>query len=110
MTTKADKLKELILREHVHQPNTRCTAKVKPPEYPMGRPPGPVNPPIYCCLQAGHEGPHRCDHGGMVPSFPFRASYEVIFREAGPGHCSKCRTGWPCATVKEVEEILAGED
>lgn len=102
--SKLDQLKSLILRGHTHKPNTRCTAKQVDVVLPIGRPPGPGNPPVFCCLPAGHEGPHKCNHGGM--SIPYVIRGEVEFRDPGSGSCVECRTGWPCATVKELEAIL----
>ena len=83
-----------------------CTARVVPLP-PEKRPPGSGNPPIFCCLKAGHEGPHHCNHGGMTfPPFPFRASDEVEFREPITV-CTKCGTRWPCPDAQKVTAALA---
>lgn len=56
--------------------DTRCTARVK--DVPKDkRPPGPANPPMWCCLPAGHDGPHKCNFGGMTSPVPFRDSDEI---------------------------------
>jgi hypothetical protein len=56
--------------------DTRCTARVK--EVPKDkRPSGPANPPKWCCLPAGHDGPHKCNFGGMTAPVPFRDSDEI---------------------------------
>lgn len=84
---------------HVPKVSDRCTASVKPTP-PEDRLPGPQNPPIFCCLKAGHDGPHHCNNGGMTfPSFPFRSTDEVEFREPVTC-CAKCRTSWPCPDAR----------
>lgn len=97
-------LKILAALGHTPKVSDDCTARVVH-EYPAGRPPGPQNPPIFCCLKVGHEGPHRCNHGGMTfPSFPFRETDKVEFREPAT-YCSKCRTVWPCPDAKAAINV-----
>lgn len=86
---------------HVHQPDTHCRARVKPTPAHL-RPPGPANPPMWCCLKEGHEGPHRFDHGGMHPSIPFRDTDEVEYRQPSCGDCAKCGEAWPCETARAI--------
>lgn len=90
-----------------HEPKVsdRCTARVVPTPA-SERPPGPSNPPVWCCLKAGHEGPHRCDGGGMYASLPFRKSDKVEFREPVT-LCAKCRTKWPCPDAATLIDALA---
>ncbi len=52
----------------------RCPARVI---HPKPAPPGPCNPPIWCCLPEGHDEPHRHNGGGMYPSIPFRKTDKV---------------------------------
>ena len=57
----------------------RCPAHVI---HPKPSPPGPSNPPIWCCLREGHDGPHRHDGGGMYPSIPFRENDKVSMQSS----------------------------
>lgn len=93
---------------HFPIPDGRCTAKVKPAP-PSNRPPGPGNPPIWCSLPLGHEGPHRHSGGGAYPSVPFRASDEVEHREPFEV-CNKCRLRWPCEDAQKVFAATPPED
>lgn len=92
---------------HVRVPNTRCTARVAETP-PQDRPPGPHNPPMWCCLQEGHEGPHRHNGGGMYRSIPFRDTDEVVMVPL-PGHCAKCGSIWPCDDAKALTRALTAE-
>lgn len=90
---------------HVRVPNTRCLARVaKTP--PQLRPPGPHNPPIWCCLPAGHDGQHRHNGGGMYPSILFRATDEVVMGDPLPDYCEKCRHIWPCEDAKAITAAI----
>jgi hypothetical protein len=95
-----DALVAMILDALGHTPkiSDRCTAQVVPAKINK---PGPNNPPIWCCLKAGHEGAHKCNYGGMVLPAPFRDSDEVEFREPVT-LCTKCGTRWPCPDTKAV--------
>jgi hypothetical protein len=100
-------LRALAALGHEPKPNDRCTARVKsvPPEK---RPPGPSNPPIWCCLPIGHDGAHRCNGGGAYPSIPFRDTDEIEHRN-GFETCSKCGTRWPCADAQKVITALTAQ-
>lgn len=90
---------------HVRVPNTRCLARVAetPPQL---RPPGPQDPPIWCCLPEGHGGQHRHNGGGMYPSIPFRDTDEIVMGAQLPDYCEKCRHIWPCDDAKAITSAL----
>lgn len=92
----------------------RCSAHVV---HPKPSPPGPGNPPLWCCLREGHGGPHRHDGGGMYPSIPFRENDEVSMLAADhqpaqaampeEGHCVRvlsCDGEWEGEALWEVGE------
>ena len=54
--------------------DARCPARVVHPKVAA---PGPGNPPLWCFLKEGHDGPHRHNGGGAYPSIPFRDTDEV---------------------------------
>ena len=99
--TAVDVERVLTALGHVRVPNTRCAARVAetPPEL---RPPGPQNPPMWCCLPEGHDGQHRHNGGGMYPSTPFRNTDEVVMGDPLPDYCEKCRRVWPCDDAKAI--------
>lgn len=88
---------------HTQKPSDRCTAKVG--ATPTGKP-GPAAPPIWCHLQAGHEGPHRCNFGGEYASRPFPAAAEVEYMDTFDV-CTECGTRWPCRTAQTIIAALA---
>lgn len=99
--------KALAALGHVRKPNERCTARYA--EVPKEqRPPGPANAPVWCGLRAGHEGPHRCNHGGMTPSFVMRPG-QTVMGDPLPDVCSKCGTRWPCPDAASVIAAMAQE-
>lgn len=108
VTAKAEDVAIHVLATLGHMPKAddRCRARVVH-KHPIGKPPGSGNPPIFCCLKAGHEGPHRCNQGDMSPWFPFRESDEVEFGEPITT-CEKCRTAWPCADARAALARVGG--
>lgn len=98
----------LIALGHVRVPNARCLARKAetPPEL---RPPGPQNPPMWCCLPQGHDGQHRHNGGGMYPSIPFRDTDEIVMGNPLPDYCEKCNRVWPCDDAKAVTRALSCE-
>lgn len=100
--------KVLAALGHVRVPNTRCLARVA--EIPKElAPPGPHNPPIWCCLPEGHDGKHRHNSGGMYPSIAFRDTDEVVMGDPLPDYCEKCRRIWPCDEAAAVTAALAAQ-
>jgi len=98
-------IKALAALGHTRLANTRCTARYA--EVPKEeRPPGPKNAPVWCCLPAGHEGPHKCSHGGMHMPFVMRAE-QTVEGEPLPDTCAKCRTRWPCPDAAAVIDAFA---
>jgi len=93
---------------HVRVPNMRCLARIAetPPQL---RPPGPQNPPMWCYLQAGHDGKHRHNGGGMYPSIPFRDTDEIVMGDPLRDYCEKCHRIWPCDDAVTVTAALAAQ-
>lgn len=97
--------KALAALGHVRKTNDRCTARYA--EIPKEeRKPGPASPPIWCYLPLGHEGPHRCNHGGMCLSFPMSDEHRIV-HEPLPDTCAKCRVRWPCPDAQAVIAAFA---
>lgn len=93
---------------HKRTPNSRCLARVAetPPQL---RPPGPHNPPMWCCLPQGHDGQHRHNGGGMYPSIPFRDTDAAVMGDPLPDYCEKCRYIWPCPDVQAITAALSAQ-
>lgn len=93
---------------HKRTPNSRCLARV-PETPPQLRPPGPHNPPMWCCVPQGHDGQHRHNGGGMHPSIPFRDTDKVVMGDPLPDYCEKCRYIWPCPDVQAITAALSAQ-
>ncbi|QXE85993.1 hypothetical protein KP003_16760 [Geomonas nitrogeniifigens] len=85
---------------HVRVPNTRCQARYKETEQRVS---GPRNPPVWCDLKAGHEGPHR--HVSGHRSFIMDRKHLIEMKPL-PDLCAKCGTVWPCQDVQTVLRAL----
>lgn len=107
-TTQVDVERLLAALGHVRVSNSRCHARVAetPPQL---QPPGPHNPPMWCCLPVGHDWRHRHNGGGMYPSIPFRDTDSVVMGDSLPDRCGKCRAIWPCPDVQAITAALSAQ-
>lgn len=88
---------------HVNVPNTRCTARYKdaPAPAPVS---GPRNLPVWCDLQAGHEGPHKHVIGHHLT---IMSREHLIEMKPLPDVCQKCGVKWPCKDAEAVINAFA---
>jgi hypothetical protein len=84
---------------HVEVANQRCGARYK--DGP--RVPGPQNPPVWCDLTAGHDGPHRHASGHHWVTMD---RLDLIEVKPIPALCAKCGVRWPCADAEKVFNAL----
>jgi len=103
--TAVDVERVLTALGHVRVPNTRCLARVDETSKELA-PPGPRNPPMWCCLQQGHDGQHRHNGGGMYPSIQFRDTDDVVMGDPLPDYCEKCNRIWPCDDAKALTRAI----
>jgi hypothetical protein len=72
----ADLLEQMERAVPVAAPSKQCTARYA--EVPKEEQQGPpYNAPVWCCLPAGHKGPHKCNHGGGYAPFVMRPEQTV---------------------------------
>jgi hypothetical protein len=89
---------------HVKVANTRCQARYK---YGLQSAPGPYNIPVWCDLEAGHEGLHKHCSGHRLVTMDREHLIEMI---PLPDVCQKCGTRWPCQDAEKVLAAFANPD
>ncbi len=89
---------------HVRVANKRCEARYKDSPSDV---PGPRNPPVWCDLTTGHEGPHRHVSGHHWVTMDRE---HLIEMKPLPDVCQKCGTRWPCKDAETVINAFADSE
>lgn len=85
---------------HVRGVADRCTARYKDQPHV----PRPQNPPIWCDLRAGHEGPHQ---HATCRGWVIMDREQLIEMRTLPEVCQGCGTKWPCSIAEKIIKAFA---